>query len=74
MTAVTRLALTDFRNYADAVLEARDVFKEQGIDSVLFQDDSRPTTVKHRYRANNKTLLRVSELRQHAVSAEIAEK
>jgi len=26
MTAVTRLALTDFRNYADAVLEARDGF------------------------------------------------
>ena len=53
---------------------ATGVFKEQGIESVLFQDDSRPTTVKRRYRAGGKTLLRVSELRQHAVSAEIAEK
>lgn len=53
---------------------AAGVFKEQGIDAALFQDDSRPTTVKHRYRAGGKTLLRVSELRQHAVNAEIAEK
>jgi len=40
----------------------------------LFNDESRPTTLKQRYRAGQKTLLRVSHLRQHAVSAEIWKK
>ena len=39
----------------------------------LFSDESRPTTLKTRYRANGKTLLRVSELRQHDVSRHLAE-
>lgn len=36
-------------------------------------DDSRPTTLKQRYRANGKTLLRVSHLKQHDVSRDLAE-
>ena len=39
----------------------------------LFNDESRPTTLKTRYRANGKTLLRVSELRQHDISRDLAE-
>jgi rfaE bifunctional protein kinase chain/domain len=37
-------------------------------------DDSRPTTLKQRYRAQEKTLLRVSHLRQHALGSELAER
>ena len=45
---------------------------EYGVSVELFEDDSRPTTLKQRYRAAGKTLLRVSHLRQHAISQEIA--
>lgn len=36
-----------------------------------YLDESRPTTLKQRFRASNKTLLRVSHLRQHDVNGEI---
>lgn len=36
-------------------------------------DETRPTTRKQRYRALNKTLLRVSHLRQHDISRQLAE-
>lgn len=39
-----------------------------GVNSRLIRDDNRPTTLKQRYRAGNKTLLRVSHLRQHRIS------
>lgn len=39
-----------------------------GVDAKLVTDDSRPTTLKQRYRAGNKTMLRVSHLRQHKIS------
>jgi rfaE bifunctional protein kinase chain/domain len=39
-----------------------------GVDAKLFNDTSRPTTLKQRYRAGNKTLLRVSHLRQHKIN------
>ena len=42
--------------------------EEYGVTSRLIRDDSRPTTLKQRYRAENKTLLRVSYLRQHKIS------
>jgi len=44
-----------------------------GVNAHLFQDESRPTTLKQRFRARHKTLLRVSHLRQHAISSEIRE-
>lgn len=37
----------------------------------LYQDDSRPTTTKKRYRANNKSLLRVNEFKQHDISLDL---
>lgn len=52
--------------YADAKLRA------YGVDAVLVPDESRPTTLKQRFRASGKTLLRVSHLRQHDISPEIA--
>ncbi len=39
-----------------------------GARGFLIVDESRPTTLKQRYRAGNKTLLRVSHLRQHKLS------
>ncbi len=42
--------------------------EEYGVNARLILDDSRPTTVKQRYRAENKTLLRVSHLRQHKIT------
>jgi rfaE bifunctional protein kinase chain/domain len=53
------------QDYAQRQLES------QGVNVHLFQDESRPTTLKQRFRARQKTLLRVSHLRQHSISAEI---
>lgn len=51
---------------------AQEKLDEYGVNSHLFHDHSRPTTLKQRYRARGKTLLRVSELRQHDISDEVA--
>lgn len=48
--------------------------QDQGITVHAFSDDTRPTTRKQRYRALGKTLLRVSQLRQHEISSEIRDK
>lgn len=57
----------------DAVAgEARDRLGALGLDTVLLEDPTRPTTLKERYRAAGKTLLRVSHLRQHAISLGLA--
>lgn len=42
------------------------------VKSILFSDSSRPTSLKKRYRVGNKTMLRVSHLRQHEVRFQIA--
>jgi rfaE bifunctional protein kinase chain/domain len=49
------------------------MLKKLGVNTTIVTDTSRPTTLKQRYRAAGKTLLRVSDLRQHAISAEIAD-
>jgi rfaE bifunctional protein kinase chain/domain len=43
------------------------------VKSALFLDTSRPTTLKQRYRVADKTMLRVSYLRQHEISRELVE-
>jgi rfaE bifunctional protein kinase chain/domain len=43
------------------------------VESCIHEDDSRPTTLKQRFRAGNKTLLRVSHLRQHEINADLRE-
>lgn len=58
----------EIAHFAEATLRA------QGVDCLLLVDDSRPTTLKQRYRAIGKTLLRVSHLRQHDISQELAER
>jgi rfaE bifunctional protein kinase chain/domain len=49
---------------------ARETLERHGVEACLIRDDSRPTTLKQRYRARSKTLLRVSHLRQHDISHE----
>lgn len=56
----------DVADYAEARL------REFGVEGHLFRDPSRPSTLKQRYRASGKTLLRVSHLRQHAIPQDIA--
>ena len=46
---------------------AKDKLREFGVANVLLEDESRPTTLKQRFRADGKTLLRVSHLRQHEI-------
>ncbi|MFL6826684.1 MAG: PfkB family carbohydrate kinase [Bradyrhizobium sp.] len=48
--------------------------EEGGVHCDHFVDSTRPTTRKQRFRALNKTLLRVNHLRHHAASAEIQRK
>ena len=42
-----------------------------GIKSVIFTDETRPTTLKQRFRADTKTLLRVNHLKQNPINKEI---
>ena len=52
---------------------AQGTLSQFGVRTRFFTDDSRPTTLKKRFRANGKTLLRVSDLRQHDISRELAD-
>ena len=42
-----------------------------GVNSYLYEDITRPTTLKQRYRANDKTLLRVNHLKAHSIDKAI---
>src|SRR5262249_53874821 len=55
----------------EAARFARDTLEQHGVNVHSFMDSTRPTTRKQRFRALNKTLLRVNHLRQHASDAEI---
>lgn len=44
------------------------------VKTTMLTDETRPTTVKQRFRAQGKTLLRVNELRQHAMSNDLIDK
>ncbi len=58
----------------DTARFAADMLGRYGVAHAIVADDSRPTTLKQRYRADGKTLLRVSHLRQHDIRPEIAAK
>lgn len=51
---------------------AREKLQEYDVSATIFEDDSRPTTLKQRFRAAGKTLLRVSHLRQHDIEPRLA--
>ncbi len=52
---------------------AQEKLIEYQLGANTFQDDTRPTTKKRRYRVGNKTLLRVNDFRDHDISLEIQE-
>lgn len=45
-----------------------------GVDAVFFEDESRPTSLKQRFRAAGKTLLRVSHLKHHGIEGELQDR
>ena len=55
--------------------ETKDFAQEElvtaGVKTHIFVDDSRPTTLKQRYRCKGKTLLRVSHLHQRSINAKL---
>lgn len=53
---------------------AADKLTEYGVTHALIEDATRPTTVKTRYRAREKTLLRVNQLRQHDISNDLVQR
>jgi len=55
---------------ADFALER---LRAQGVQTSCVYDESRPTTLKQRYRASGKTLLRVSHLREHGISQNLCD-
>ena len=57
----------------EAAVFADETLRRFGVQLKFAVDESRPTTLKKRYRANGKTLLRVSHLRQHDISRELAD-
>jgi rfaE bifunctional protein kinase chain/domain len=53
---------------------AKDNLEKYKVSCHFLSDDSRPTTVKQRFRVDGKTLLRVSHLKQHEISPELTKK
>lgn len=47
--------------------------EEYNVSGHLVVDDTRPTTLKQRFRASGKTLLRVNHLRQHGIRRDLQE-
>lgn len=50
---------------------ARSRLVESKVDPIILKDDSRPTSLKVRYRADSRTMFRVSHLRQHEASPKL---
>ena len=50
----------------------KDNLSDLNININLIKDDTRPTTLKQRFRANNKTLLRVNHLKQHDITSDVS--
>ena len=57
----------------EAAQFAERTLQNYGVYNIFLPDDSRPTTLKQRYAAGGKTLLRVSHLRQHDITQDLAE-
>lgn len=52
---------------------AATMLKEYGVNYSFLVDETRPTTFKQRFRTDNKTLLRLSHLRQHDIGTDLIE-
>ena len=58
----------------DARNEAKEFLDKYQVKHHLIVDENRPTTVKTRYKADNKTLLRVNELHSGSIEQDLQEK
>ena len=65
---VTLISVTG-RDAAQAFIETS--LRGLGVEAHLFEDAIRPTTLKQRYRAKGKTLLRVSHLHETAIATQL---
>lgn len=52
---------------------ARQELRDRGVEAEILTDPTRPTTLKQRYRASGKTLLRVNHLRQLSIGPALQE-
>jgi rfaE bifunctional protein kinase chain/domain len=50
---------------------AEERLRSYKVQAMILKDESRPTTLKQRFRTGNKTLLRVSHLKQHGIDVDI---
>lgn len=69
----TETSFLSIANDDAAAQFAEGKLNEYGASVTLLRDDSRPTTLKQRYRAGGKTLLRVSHLKQHWIDTDLQE-
>lgn len=53
---------------------AIDLLREYSVEPIIEYDETRPTTLKQRFRSKNKTLLRVNHLHQESISLELQER
>ena len=53
---------------------AQNAFKKSGVNAHLIVDESRPTTIKQKFRSKGKSLLRVNHLHQDAINSSLQDK
>ena len=53
---------------------AQNAFKKSGVNAHLIVDESRPTTIKQKFRSKGKSLLRVTHLHQDAINSALQDK
>lgn len=53
---------------------AKNKLGQYGVHATLLMDQNRPTTLKERYRSNNKTLLKVSKLYQGSIDKKLSDR
>ncbi len=67
----TEVSLITVTGKDSVAVFAAETLKSHDVEVVFFGDESRPTTLKQRFRTGNKTLLRVSELKQHDIDIDL---
>ena len=65
------VSLISVAGYDAAADIAEERLNTHGVRSMILKDESRPTTLKQRFRTSNKTLLRVSHLKQHGIDLDL---
>jgi rfaE bifunctional protein kinase chain/domain len=70
-SSVQFVSVTGLDNSRDFAMET---LAAAGVKANLILDETRPTTLKQRYRSKGKSLLRVSHLHQGSISAELQKK